>query len=289
MKGPRLDLGDIAYTSPYLLINFACLFVFLVGWSPVALLTALVLYLARMFIITAFYHRYFSHRAFRASRPVQFLMGAAGTSCMQQGPLWWAAHHRIHHQVSDQPDDIHSPRQHGFFWSQVGWIISRSSTDPDPKVVADLSRFPEIRLLDRLHAVVPALLALGTFIFGAWLKVRAPHLGTSGPQMLIWGFGISTVVLHHATFTINSLSHRYGNQRFDTADDSRNNFWLALLTFGEGWHNNHHRFPSAVRQGHKWWEIDLTYYVLVVMSWLRIISDLKPIPRTAAEAARAEP
>jgi stearoyl-CoA desaturase (delta-9 desaturase) len=252
----------------------------------VALATALALYLSRMFIITGFYHRYFSHRAFRASRPVQFAMAVAGTSCTQQGPIWWAAHHRIHHRIADRPEDIHSPRQHGLFWSQVGWVISRASMHPDLNAVADLRRFPELVLLDKYHYVVPVLLAAAVTTFGAVLGAHAPELGTNGPQMLVWGFGISTVALHQASFTINSLSHGFGTRRFDTPDDSRNNWLLALLTFGEGWHNNHHRYPSAVRQGHRWWEIDITYYGLVLMSWLGIIHDLRPLPSGAEPEAQ---
>ena len=286
---PRLRFIDLLCVSPYIGVYLSCLLVFWVGWSPVAVGVALALYLFRMFVITAFYHRYFSHRAFSASRPMQLVMAILGTSCVQQGPLWWAAHHRIHHRVSDAPEDIHSPAQYGFFWSQLGWILSRSSARSQWEVVPDLARFPELRFLDRFHGLVPVGLAVSLYWLGATLEAQKPALGTSAMQMFIWGFSISTVLMHHASFTINSLSHRFGSRRYDTNDDSRNNLWLALLTFGEGWHNNHHRYPSACRQGHRWWEIDVTYYVLVLLSRLRIVSKLRPVPLDRGGASTAAP
>ena len=125
---------------------------------------------------------------------------------------------------------------------------------------------------------MPVALAVLLFVAGMALERWAPGLGTNGPQLLIWGFFVSTVVLFHATVTINSLAHRWGRQRFDTRDDSRNNLWLALITFGEGWHNNHHFFPGSARQGFRWWEIDLTWYGLRAMQALGLVRDLKPVP-----------
>ena len=142
----------------------------------------------------------------------------------------------------------------------------------------DLARFPELRWLDRYDVAVPLAMAVGLYALGALLERAAPGLGTSGPQLLVWGFFVSTVVLFHATVTINSLAHRFGSRRFATTDDSRNNLWLALLTFGEGWHNNHHFYSSSARQGFRWWEIDLTWYGLRLMALLGLVRDLKPVP-----------
>jgi stearoyl-CoA desaturase (delta-9 desaturase) len=264
--------------APFLLLHLACLSVWWVGWSWAAIGVALATHSARVFALTAFYHRYFSHRAFKTSRPVQFLGALLGNAAAQRGPIWWAAHHRHHHRASDKPDDIHSPHQDGFLWSHMLWFMTRRNYQTDGKLVKDLLRFPELRWIDRNDFVVPVLLALGMYGLGWLLEFYAPQLGTSGPQMLVWGFVISTVALYHVTFSINSLAHQFGTQRYETNDDSRNNFWLALLTFGEGWHNNHHHFPNSARQGFRWWEIDISYYGLYLLSCLGLVWDLKPAP-----------
>jgi stearoyl-CoA desaturase (delta-9 desaturase) len=230
-----------------------------------------------MFAITAFYHRYFSHRAFRTTRLVQFAFALLGAASVQRGPLWWAAHHRHHHAHADAPADLHSPRK-GFWHSHAGWFLTRAAFRTDASRIRDLMRFPELRWLDRFDTAVPAALAIALYASGAALERLAPGLHTSGPQLLVWGFCVSTVVLFHATVTINSLAHRFGRRRFPTRDDSRNNAWLALLTFGEGWHNNHHFFPGSARQGFRWWEIDLTWYGLRVLQSMGLVHDLKPVP-----------
>jgi len=275
--------------TPFLLLHAACLLVFVVGWSWIALGVALFVYSARVFGLTAFYHRYFSHRAFKTSRTVQFLGALVGSSAGQRGPIWWAAHHRHHHRAADKPDDIHSPLQQGFLWSHMLWFMTREAYGTDTRVVKDLLAFPELRFLDRFDFLAPAMLALAMFLLGETIAAIWPASGTSGPQMLIWGFLISTIVLHHVTFSINSLAHTYGTRRFDTDDDSRNNLWLALITFGEGWHNNHHYFPSSARQGFRWWELDISYYLLVVMSWLGLVWDLKAPPARVLAGALHSP
>ncbi len=277
---------DWARALPFLGMHLACLGVLWVGVSWTAVLVAALLYAVRMFAITAFYHRYFSHRTFRTSRPVQFLFAAIGAASVQRGPLWWAAHHRNHHRHADRPEDLHSPHAHGFWRSHVGWFLTREGFRTDWARIPDLARYPELRWLDRFDTVVPLLLAVALFALGELLARVAPALGTDGWQLLVWGFFVSTVVLFHATFTINSLAHRFGRRRFPTRDDSRNNLWLALLTFGEGWHNNHHFFPGTARQGFHWWEIDPTWYGLRLMAALGLVHDLKPVP--AWVLARAE-
>ncbi|MDR2961746.1 MAG: acyl-CoA desaturase [Stenotrophomonas sp.] len=271
---------------PFALMHLACLAVIWVGISWTAVIVAAALYAVRMFAITAFYHRYFSHRTFQTSRGVQFLFAAIGAASVQRGPLWWAAHHRHHHRHADQPLDPHSPREGGFWRSHMGWFLTRDAFATDLSRIPDLAVFPELRWLDRFDTAVPVLLAASLYAAGEALQRWAPALHTDGPQLLVWGFFISTVVLFHATVTINSLAHRFGRRRFETRDDSRNNLWLALLTFGEGWHNNHHFFPGTVRQGFRWWEVDLTWYGLRVMALLGLVKGLKPIPAWVLAKAR---
>ena len=272
---------------PFVGLHLACVAVIWVGVSWVAVAVAVLLYAVRMFAITAFYHRYFSHRTFHTSRVVQFLFALIGASSVQRGPLWWAAHHRNHHRHADKPLDPHSPREQGFWWSHMGWFLTREGFRTDWSRIPDLAKYPELRWLDRFDTLVPVALAAALFGLGALLQHVAPSLGTTGPQMLVWGFFVSTVVLFHATVTINSLAHRFGKQRYDTGDDSRNNLWLALLTFGEGWHNNHHFFPGTARQGFRWYEVDITWYGLRLMQALRLVNGLKPVPAWVLAKARS--
>ncbi|MGE4367029.1 acyl-CoA desaturase [Thermomonas sp.] len=283
-QGADPDRIDWLRVLPFILLHLGCLGVIWVGVSPVAVAVAALLYVVRMFAITGFYHRYFSHRAFRTSRAVQFVFALMGASCVQRGPLWWAAHHRHHHRHADTAQDPHSPR-HGFWRSHMGWFLTRGAFATDLSRVPDLARYPELRWLDRFDVAVPLALAGGLFGLGALLQAVWPDLRTSGPQLLVWGFFISTVVLFHATVTINSLAHRFGSRRFPTRDDSRNNLWLALLTFGEGWHNNHHFYASSARQGFRWWEIDLTWYGLRLLAALGLVRDLKPVPAWVLDKA----
>jgi stearoyl-CoA desaturase (Delta-9 desaturase) len=277
---------DWVRMSPFLLMHVACLGVFWVGASTTAVSVAVALYFIRMFAITGFYHRYFSHRSFKTTRAAQFVFGVLGASAVQRGPLWWAAHHRYHHIHSDTLDDVHSPQQQGFWWSHMGWFMSSKYFAADLSRVKDLHKYPELRLLDSFDVLVPSLLATALFSLGMVLKHHYPALGTDGWQMLIWGFFISTVAVYHATYTINSLSHVFGRQRYQTGDTSRNNPWLALVTLGEGWHNNHHHFPASARQGFYWWELDITFYGLKTLSWLGVIWDLKRVPGHIRDSGR---
>ena len=282
-----LDKIDWGRCIPFLGMHAVCLFAFLVGVSPVAIGVAIGMYLVRMFAITGIYHRYFSHRTYKTSRFTQFVFAVLGASAVQRGPLWWAAHHRHHHKVSDQPEDVHSPVQHGFLHSHMGWIMTKRNFPTDMSRVRDLSRYPELCFLDRYDTLVPIIVGVGMFGLGVLLEAVAPGLGTSGWQMLIWGFFISTIALFHGTCTINSLSHLIGTQPYKTGDTSRNNFVLALITLGEGWHNNHHYFQGSTRQGFRWWQIDISFYVLKVLSWLGIVWDLHPVPDAVREGGRS--
>jgi stearoyl-CoA desaturase (delta-9 desaturase) len=194
-------------------------------------------------------------------------MAFIGTTAAQKGPLWWAGHHRNHHRFADTEGDVHSP-QKGFWWSHVGWILADKYKETDLSAVPDLAAVPELRFLDRHNDFGWRLLALSTFLIGGW----------SG---LIFGFFGSTVLLWHVTFSINSLSHTLGKRRYATPDTSRNNPILALITFGEGWHNNHHHYQPSARQGFYWWEIDLTWYVLRGLRRLGVVSRLREPPAEA--------
>lgn len=276
---------DLTRVIPFIALHLACLGVIWVGISPIAVAVCVLSYLARMFAITAFYHRYFSHRAFRTSRPVQFAFALLGACATQRGPLWWAAHHRRHHKNADRAGDPHTPRK-GLAWSHMGWFMSRRHFGTEWSQIPDLARFPELRWLDRFDVLMPLVYAIGMFGLGAVLEARAPALGTSGGQMLVWGYFISTVALIHVTLTINSLAHRFGSRRYDTRDSSRNNPWLALLTLGEGWHNNHHHYPGSARQGFYWWELDLSYLGLRVLERIGLVHELKPVPAGVRERRR---
>jgi stearoyl-CoA desaturase (Delta-9 desaturase) len=258
---------DIVYPAaiPFVLVHLAAFAAIWTGVTSEALLVAALLYVVRMWAITAGYHRYFSHRSYKTSRLFQFLLAFLGQTSAQRGVIWWSAVHRHHHLFSDTPEDVHSPRHHGFWYSHVGWIFNPSNSKPDYGTVRDLTKFPELTFLDRFTYTPAFLLAFGMWLWGGW-------------PMLVVGFFWSTIALYHGTFFINSLAHQTGSQRYLTGDDSRNNFWLALITLGEGWHNNHHHYQSSARQGFRWWEVDVSYYVLKVMSWTGLVWELRAPP-----------
>ncbi|NIP49624.1 MAG: acyl-CoA desaturase [Gammaproteobacteria bacterium] len=280
-KRTRLDPPRVAVLA---LFHIACLLIFIVGWSAAALVLALGSYLLRMFFITAFYHRYFSHRSYRVSRSVQFLMACLGCTAGQRGPLWWASHHRVHHAKSDSDKDPHSPRQ-GFLNSHLLWFLRRNKFVIERKYVKDWLRYPELCWLEKFDWIPLVLYGLGCYLLGELLSLWFPYLGVNGAQVFVWAFIVSTVLLYHATYTINSLAHKFGKRRYHTRDDSRNNWLLALLTLGEGWHNNHHRYPAAARQGFFWWELDLTYIVLKTLNKLGLISEIREVPAVVLNEA----
>ena len=271
---------------PFLLLHLACAGVLITGVSTTAVVVCLALFWLRMFAITAFYHRYFAHRSYKTNRFWQFIFALIGNMSAQRGPLWWAAHHRAHHQHSDTAEDLHSPVQRGFWWSHMGWFTCDASFRTQLHRIKDFARFPELRFLDRFDSFAPLLLIVLLYIAGEICAATAPHLETDGLQLVVWGFVISTVLLFHSTVTINSLGHIWGWRRYKTSDHSRNNGLLALLTLGEGWHNNHHRWAVSARQGFYWWEIDISYMLLKAMSWVGIVYDLSPVPKHVLEEGR---
>lgn len=285
LPGDKPDIGNIPKQMIFWLVHLACLSVFWTGFSWAALGVCCLLYIVRMFAITGGYHRYFSHRSYKTSRWFQFLLGTLGATAAQKGPIWWSSHHRHHHRHSDTPEDAHSPVIHGIYYAHVGWVLSSQFVETRVELVKDLLAFRELRALDKWYMIPPLLLAVGIFYLGVFLEAYAPQLGTNGWQMLAWGFFVSTVLVYHGTFCINSFTHLIGNRRFKTTDSSRNNLILALITLGEGWHNNHHYYPGSERQGFYWWEIDVSHYILKALSWIGLVWDLRTPPeRVYAEA-----
>ena len=259
---------DIVYPSaiPFALVHLACLGVIWSGITWRAAAIGVALYWLRIFAIGAGYHRYFSHRAYSTGRVFQFTLAALAQSSAQNSVLWWAAKHRHHHLYSDTEHDTHSAQRRGFLYSHVGWIFDRRHHGTDYVKVADLARYPELRLLDRFE-LAPAMFMAGLcFLAAGW------------PGLVV-GFLWSTVAVYHSTFCINSLAHIHGKRRYVTGDGSRNNWILALFTMGEGWHNNHHACQSSVRQGFRWWEVDATFYILKALSWTGLVWDLKAPPQ----------
>jgi len=263
---PAADRGvDWLGFSPFLLVHIAPLAALWTGTRPTDWILCAVLYFVRTFGVMAGYHRYFSHRTFKTSRVFQFILAFLAESSGQKGILWWAAHHRHHHKFSDLPWDVHSPVQRGFWYSHVGWIAEMNTEGTDLDAVRDLTRFPELVWLDRHWMFPPLFCGFATYFAFGW----------SG---LFIGFFLSNVLTWHATFLVNSLSHVVGKRRFATNDTSRNHWLIAIFTMGEGWHNNHHHYMSATRQGFYWWEIDLTYWGLLLLSAVGLIWDLRQVP-----------
>jgi stearoyl-CoA desaturase (delta-9 desaturase) len=243
------------------------------GWSWAGLGIAIALYFGRMFFVTAGYHRYFAHRTYKTSRFFQFILALGGATCTQKGALWWAAHHRRHHKYSDMPEDVHSVVQRGFYWGHQGWILVNRHRATEWDRIKDLSVYPELRFLNRFPFLVDVGFPVALYFIGGW-------------HLLLWGYFVSTVMLWHGTFTINSLAHLWGRKRYKTGDESRNNGILALLTMGEGWHNNHHYYQRSTSQGFYWWEIDVTYYLLRTLQLFRIVWDIHEVPEHVREDVR---
>ena len=266
------DRTDWVSAIPFFLVHLAPLAAFFVDVTWQDWVLCAVLYVTRMFCITAGYHRYFSHRSYKMGRVPQFLIAFGGTTALQKGPLWWASHHRIHHRYTDLDGDVHSPRD-GFWWSHVGWILSTKYKDTDLDGIKDFAAFPELRWLERNNWIGPWSLAIASLVVFGW-------------GGLLIGFFLSTVLLWHGTFLVNSMAHILGRRRYATPDTSRNSVLIAIITGGEGWHNNHHYLPASVRQGFRWWEYDPTWYVLKALAAMHVVKDLKNPPARLLDQAR---
>jgi len=243
------------------IVGIAALFIVPFSWKYVALFG--INYFFGMFFITAGYHRYFSHRSYKLDRIPQFMMAWMTMASAQKGILWWAANHRDHHIHSDEEEDLHSPVMKGFWYSHIGWIFDPATQGYNPKKIADFGKYPELRFLDKYYWL--PTLSFAILIFA-----------TGGISAFVWGYLLTIICLYQASYCVNSLAHVYGTRRFETDDHSRNNAFLAIITLGEGWHNNHHHCKSSCRQGYKWWEIDMTFYLLTILSWVGIVKDIRP-------------
>jgi stearoyl-CoA desaturase (delta-9 desaturase) len=261
---PADERVNLRSAIPFFFVWALALGVFWTGFTTTALVLLAVTFFGRMFLITAGYHRYFSHKSYKLNRFWQFVMAFGGGTAVQKGVLWWAGHHRNHHRYSDTERDIHSPRK-GFWWSHVGWIVCDKYNETLYDNIKDFAKYPELRWLNKYDWVPPWTLGIACFLIGGW------------PGLFV-GFFLSNVILWNATFTVNSLAHVFGRRRYETSDTSRNSFLIAVITGGEGWHNNHHHYQASARQGFFWWEIDVTYYMLKVLSWVGIVKDLKQPP-----------
>src|SRR5438876_10205775 len=226
--------------------------------------------------LTLAFHRYFAHRSFQMNRPARFIWSLIGTAAMQKGPLWWAGHHVNHHRFADRDGDPHSPMVSGVYYAHIGWFLSDARHDRLAKtnpVIRDFSKAPEIAWLDRNYVVPPLVLAAILYLVG-------------GLPILIWGFCLPTMTLAHATFAINTVNHMFGSRRFETRDESRNNVFTAVFAAGEGWHNNHHRYQRAARNGFYWWEFDPTWYVIRAMKAVGLAWDVRGVPSRIYQEAR---
>ena len=244
-------------------------------------MVCIFLYFFRMFWVTGGYHRYFAHRSYSTSRWFQFVIAFMSQTTAQKGALWWAAHHRHHHRYSDTPADPHSMKIYGFWYSHIGWIVGPDFKKTDYKVIGDYAKYPELVWLNEHYLVPPTILAILVTAIGGWVNGGSfmAIFSTAGLSTLVIGFFLSTIILYHGTFSINSIMHKFGKPRYDTGDESKNSVVLALVTMGEGWHNNHHYYETAARQGFFWWEIDITYYILRGLAAVGLIWDLKGVPK----------
>jgi stearoyl-CoA desaturase (delta-9 desaturase) len=258
-------LGQIFNFAGIVAIHIGTAIAFSRGATLKLVTLAAATYFIRMFAITGVYHRYFAHRSYKTSRLLQLFFAWLGTTATQKGPLWWASTHRQHHKYSDTERDVHSPLLRGFWYAHMGWWLGRDHEHARLDVIQDYARYPELRWIDKYHVIGPLSL-MGSL----WLA--------GGYDTFLWGFVVSTCFLMHATFTINSLAHVFGSRRYATSDTSRNNFWLALFTMGEGWHNNHHHYMNSANQGFFWWEIDLSFYLIKLLEKLHLVWDVRPVP-----------
>jgi len=262
--------------------HIACFAFIYTGVSFVAVMTAFAMYVIRGIGVTGGYHRLLAHRAFKTSRFVQFLFALAGSLAVQGGPIWWVSHHRSHHRDTDTDEDIHSPVTRGMWKAHMGWMMTDEAFNENGANSRDLHKFAELKFLQRYYVWLVVLEMIGLFGFGSIWAWVFPESGTSGLQMLVWGFFISTVFTWHVTFMVNSVCHRYGSQPYDTKDASTNNFFVGVLGFGEGWHNNHHYYPNSARHGLRWWQLDTTWWLIRLLQVLGIVSEPK-LPKELRE------
>ncbi len=271
---------DLKGRIDYILVHLSPLLIIVTGATIFDWILCGILYFVRMFFVCSGYHRYFSHSTFKTSRVFQSVLAFMAQTSMQKGALWWASNHRTHHKYTDKPQDPHSPKIYGFWYAHMGWFLSKDYLKTDFDLIKDFAKYPELRWLNRNHIIPALVLMIFVYVVGGLVNSggEMSTMLTAGLSTLVVGFFISTLLVYHGTYSINSLMHIIGRPRYQSNDESKNSFWLAILTLGEGWHNNHHYFQSSTRQGFYWWEIDITFYILTVLSWFGIVWDLRPVP-----------
>ena len=251
----------------------AALFMF--SWQALAV-SAFLYWIAVGLGISMGYHRLHTHRSYKVPVGLEYFLAVCGTLTLEGGPIFWVATHRIHHQKADRPGDPHSPRDGGW-WAHIGWILfgetKHNNTRLMSKYAPDLAKDPFYIWLNNYHWLPILVLAIVLFAFG-------------GLPMLLWGTCLRVVVGLHATWLVNSATHMWGRRRFATRDDSRNNWWVALLTFGEGWHNNHHAHPTSARHGLTWYEFDHSWILINILKFFRIAKFVRVAKVTSALAER---
>ena len=263
---PPTSLSGKIALSAFFIMHLLPLLSIYTGIEKRHLIYLLLHYVVGMLAIILGYHRYFSHHTFRMNRFFQFILAFLAQSTAQKGVLWWASHHRVHHKHSDTPQDLHSPRQNGFWYSHFGWFLSTKYGDTDCGLIKDFAKYPELVWLNRYHFIPPVISGVCFLVF-------------LGPSALWFSFFLGIVLLWHGTYTINSLSHVWGRVRYNTGDDSKNNWFLAIITLGEGWHNNHHHYMHSARQGFFWYEFDIGYYILKILALLRVVKKVRKVPK----------
>jgi stearoyl-CoA desaturase (delta-9 desaturase) len=247
---------------------------------PALGVTILMIWITGSLGIGIGYHRLLTHRGFKTSKPVEYFLTFCGALALEGGPIAWVARHRIHHAHAERDEDPHSPR-HGFWWSHMGWIVNGVS---DHREIESLARHVPDLAKDRFH------LWISRWNFMPQFALFGILYGAGGWEFVLWGISVRVVYCWHATCFVNSAAHVWGKRRFETRDDSRNNWWVALATFGEGWHNNHHAHPASARHGLAWYEIDINWYGIWTLEKLGLVENVRLAkrPKKAAVAEQSE-
>ena len=265
-NGKRFDWVNVAYFAA---LHVGALFApWTFSW-PALGVALLLLWVGDSLGVCLTYHRLLTHRGFRVPRAVEYVLTGCGMLASEGGAISWVAMHRLHHRVSDRPGkDLHTPKD-GFLWSHIGWILTKVGPDRremEREYAPEMVRDPVHRVLNRLHVVPNVLVGLALYAWGGWAFV-------------VWGVFLRLVVGLHATWFVNSAAHTWGYRTYDTPEGSTNCWWVGLIAWGEGWHNNHHAFQRSARHGHRWWELDLTWWTIRALQAVGLVRDVHLLPK----------
>lgn len=254
-------------TAIFLTISHVLAIGALFFWSWPALITGVILYCVANLGVGMGYHRLITHRAYKVPRPVEYFLVTCAALSLEGGPIQWVTTHRIHHAHTDRVGDPHTPRDGGW-WAHVGWILTGAAQDHDQETLA---RYAPDMIKDRYYVWLTKYYYVPLIVVGLGL------LAFGGFGVMLWGVFLRVTLGLHATWLVNSATHMWGRQRFETGEDSRNSWWVALLTFGEGWHNNHHAHPTSARHGLKWYEIDFNWWGIRALQFLGLARRIKRV------------